>query len=70
MTINWVTDCDFCHQGRDTKIAQKVKIVETYWHDHSLESSWEALYDGAISCSIQFILGGKIHFLNFALKKS
>jgi hypothetical protein len=31
-------------------------IVGTYWHDHSLESSWEALSDGSISFSIQFIL--------------
>jgi hypothetical protein len=27
------------------------KIVETYWHDHSLESSWGALYEGTISFS-------------------
>jgi hypothetical protein len=24
------TDGDFCHQGRDTEIAQIVKMVETY----------------------------------------
>jgi hypothetical protein len=31
-----------------------IKIVETYWHDHSLESSWGALSDGTICFSIQF----------------
>jgi hypothetical protein len=36
------TDGDFCHQGRDTE------IVGTYWHDHSLESSWGALSEGTI----------------------
>jgi hypothetical protein len=41
------SDGDFCHQGRDTEIAQKnFKIFETYWHDHSLESSWGTLSDG------------------------
>jgi hypothetical protein len=48
------TDGDFCYQGRDTEIAKKNNIVETYWHDHSLERSWGALSDGTISFSIQF----------------
>jgi hypothetical protein len=29
------------------------KIGETYWHYHSLESSWGALSDGAISFQIR-----------------
>jgi hypothetical protein len=29
-----------------TEITKKIMIVETYWQDHSLESSWEALSDG------------------------
>jgi hypothetical protein len=47
----------------ETEIAQINWIVETYWHDHSLESSWGVLSDGTIS----FLF---IHFLadNF-LKK-
>jgi hypothetical protein len=44
------------------KLPQKFRIMETYWHDHSLESSWEALSDGAISCSIQFVLWGELIF--------
>jgi hypothetical protein len=32
-----MSDGDF-YQGWDTEIAQKIKSVETYWHDHSLES--------------------------------
>jgi hypothetical protein len=32
-----------------TQKLPKVKIVETYWHDLSLESSWGALSDGNIS---------------------
>jgi hypothetical protein len=42
-----------CHQGRDTEIDPKFKIVITYWHDHSLKSSWGALSDGTIHFSIQ-----------------
>jgi hypothetical protein len=34
------------------------KIVETYWHDHSLENSWGALSDGTIRFSIQPFSGG------------
>jgi hypothetical protein len=41
--------------GRSQKLPQKFKIIETYWHDHSLESAWEALSDSPISFSIQFI---------------
>jgi hypothetical protein len=60
--ITWIvssplwTDGDFCHQGQDTEFAQN-KIVEKYWHDHSSESSWEAISDGTISFSIQSFLG-------------
>jgi hypothetical protein len=48
-------DGDFCHQGQDTEIAHKFKIVETYWPDHSLESSWRALSDGMISLEEIFL---------------
>jgi hypothetical protein len=39
---------EFCHQGqgRDTEIAQKIKIDEAYGHDHSLECSRGALSGG------------------------
>jgi hypothetical protein len=48
LVVHWLclnslrTDGDFCHKGR----TQKMKIVETYWHDHSLESSRGALSYG------------------------
>jgi hypothetical protein len=43
-----------------TQILPKItKIVATYWHDHSLESSWGAL--GTISF-------GEMHYLNFITK--
>jgi hypothetical protein len=32
------TEGDFCRPGQATAIAHKFKVVETYWHDHSLES--------------------------------
>jgi hypothetical protein len=32
------------NQGGDAEIAKKIKIAETYWHNHSLESSWGALW--------------------------
>jgi hypothetical protein len=51
------TDGDFCHQGRDTEIAKKCNIVRTYWHGHSLESTWGALSDGTINFSIQPFFG-------------
>jgi hypothetical protein len=67
------TDGNFCHQqGQDSEIAQKIfKIVKTYWHDHSLESSWEALSDGTISFfyfPILGVLGGKWIFWICPLK--
>jgi hypothetical protein len=54
-------------QGRDTEIAQKYLslLIETYWHDHSLESS-----DGTISFSIHPFWGEKLHFQNFSKKTS
>jgi hypothetical protein len=45
--------CDLCH----TEIAKKIKIVETYRHDHALEMSWGALSDGTITFSIQLFPG-------------
>jgi hypothetical protein len=41
---------------------KKFKNVETYRHDHSLESTREALSDGAISFSTQFSWGNKSIF--------
>jgi uncharacterized membrane protein len=38
-------------KGGALKLPKRFKIVATYWHDHSLESSWDALSDGAISFS-------------------
>jgi hypothetical protein len=35
-------------EGRTQKLQKKFKIVETYWCDHSLESSWGALSDGNV----------------------
>jgi hypothetical protein len=54
-------------KGGTQKLAKVFKIVKTYWHDHSLENLWEALSDGAISFSIQFILGGN-QFSEFSSK--
>jgi hypothetical protein len=45
------------------------KIVETYWYDHSLESSWGALSDGTISILIP-PFWEKMHFLNLSKKTS
>jgi hypothetical protein len=42
-------------KSRTQKLSQKIKIVERYWHDHSLESTWGALSDGTISFLIQFL---------------
>jgi hypothetical protein len=39
-------DGDFCHQGRDTEIAQRHKIVETY--------CVLTMSDGTINCIITF----------------
>jgi hypothetical protein len=43
------------------KLPKKIKIFETYSHDHSLESSRGTLSDGSISF---FILREKMHLLN------
>jgi hypothetical protein len=43
------------------------RIVEKYWHDHSLESSWGALFDGTISFEIQPSSGKSIFWIH--LKK-
>jgi hypothetical protein len=56
-------------KGRAQKLHQKCKIVETYRHDHSLESSWRALSAGTISFLIQPFFGGKYIFWIF-LKKN
>jgi hypothetical protein len=47
-------------------LAKTFQIVETHWHDHSLENSWEALSDGTISFSIQ--PSEKCIFWNFRKK--
>jgi hypothetical protein len=57
-------------ESRTQKLTKKFKIVETYWHDHSLESSWGARFYGTISSSFQLFLGGKMHFLNFSQTSS
>jgi hypothetical protein len=36
------------------KLPKNVSIVGTYWHDHSLESSWGTLSDGTITDSTIF----------------
>jgi hypothetical protein len=46
-------------KGRTQKLPKKLKIVETHWHDHSLESSWGACSDGTISFSIPHFQGEK-----------
>jgi hypothetical protein len=63
MNFTLRTDGDFCHQGRGTQKScpKKCRIVETYWHDHSLESSWGALSDGTITLRQPF--RGNVHFL-------
>jgi hypothetical protein len=48
----------------------KFKIVETYWHDHSLEKSWGALSDGTIGFLIQPFVGKKFIFRIFLKKPS
>jgi hypothetical protein len=45
--------------GGTQKLPKEFKSVETYWHDHSLESSWWTLSDAPISFSGS-------HFLNFS----
>jgi hypothetical protein len=54
-------------KGGTQKLHKKIKIVETYWHDHSLESSRGALSDFTIF-SIQPFSGEKCIFWIF-LKK-
>jgi hypothetical protein len=56
-------------KGGTQKLPQAFKIVETFWHDHSLESSWGALSDGTISFAIQLFSRGECIFWIF-LKKS
>jgi hypothetical protein len=46
-------------KGGTQKLPQRFEFVETYWHDHSLESSWGALSDGTISLSIPPLSGEK-----------
>jgi hypothetical protein len=47
----------FVTKGGTQILPKTFTIVETYSHDHSLESSWGALSDGTISFSIQLFLG-------------
>jgi hypothetical protein len=56
-------------KGGTQKLPQKIKIVETYWPDHSLESSSGALSDGTISFSIHSFSGEKFISWFFSLKK-
>jgi hypothetical protein len=48
------------------------KRCKTYWHNHSLESSWGSLSDGTISSLIQPFSESeeKMHFLNFSQETS
>jgi hypothetical protein len=46
-----VTSVTNMTKGRTQKLPKKFKIIETYWHDPSLERSWGAPYDGTISFS-------------------
>jgi hypothetical protein len=55
-------------KGKIQKLAKKFKIVETYWLEHSLESSWWALSEGTISFSIQ-LFPGENAFSEFFSKK-
>jgi hypothetical protein len=41
-------------KGGTQKLLKTIKIVETYWYDHSLESSRGALSDGTITFSTIF----------------
>jgi hypothetical protein len=50
-------------KGGTQKLPNKFKIVETYWHDHSSESSWfHSFFD-----STNF--GGQMHFLKTSVLK-
>jgi hypothetical protein len=57
-------------KGRTQKLPKKCKIVETYRHDHSFESSWGALYDGTINFFDSTIFFGKNAFSEFFSVKS
>jgi hypothetical protein len=61
------TDSDFCHQGRDTEIAQ---IILRLSKPTDMNIFWKALSDGTISCSIQPMFGKSMHFLYFPKKIS
>jgi hypothetical protein len=50
-------------KGGKQKLQKNIKIVKTYWHDHSLESSWGALSDGTISFFDSTILGKCIFWI-------
>jgi hypothetical protein len=58
------TDGDICHQGWDTKIAQKVNcqnlLTQPFIHWKALEKHF--LMHGAICCSIQLVFLGKKSF--------
>jgi hypothetical protein len=41
------------NKGGTQKLPKEFTIVQTYWHDHSLERSPGALFDGTVSFSIQ-----------------
>jgi hypothetical protein len=43
--------------GTQNLCPKNVKIVETYWHDHSFERSWGVLSNGTISFLIQPMSG-------------
>jgi hypothetical protein len=51
------------------KLPKIVEIVETYRHDHSLESSCGALSDGTRRYSIRFISGEEIAFSTYFSNK-
>jgi hypothetical protein len=65
--VSYITLCNFLKipsvkcvtKGGTQKLTPKIKVDETYWHDHSLESSWGAFPDGTINFQ------GGMHFLNF-----
>jgi hypothetical protein len=54
-------------KGGTQKLPKKDKIVEIYWHDDSLESSWGPLSDGIIWFSHFW---GKMHFVYFSQNMS
>jgi hypothetical protein len=50
-------------KGVAQKLPKHFRIVGTYWHDYSLESSWGALSDGSIGSTIL----RRIYFINLWL---